>query len=55
MASIKRQLAQNFQTEYKLNKHLTDTFDELDITYNLEDELLNEFLLDTKDNHTYGY
>ena len=55
MASIKRQLAQNFQTEYKLNKHLTDTFDELDITYNLEDELLNEFLLDTNDNHTYGY
>ena len=49
MASIKRQLAQNFQTEYKLSKHMSDTFDKLDIAYDLDVELLNEFLLDAKE------
>jgi len=44
MAAIKRVMGQNKETEYKLSKHLTDMFDKHNITYDIDDNLLEKFL-----------
>jgi ectoine hydroxylase-related dioxygenase (phytanoyl-CoA dioxygenase family) len=44
MASIKRQMNQNFENDYVLSKHLTDVLNKHNITYDINERELKEFM-----------
>ncbi len=44
MAAVKRTMDQNFENDYKLNKHLSDILDKHNIKYELDEDLLNEYI-----------
>ncbi len=44
MAAIKRQINQNLEDEYILNKHMSDIFDRHDIAYEINPDHLEQFM-----------